>query len=203
MKVIGLTGNFGSGKSTIANMFEDLGAKVIDADTVAREIVEPEKDAWKEIVENFGEDIINEDKTLNRKLLANIVFSNEEKRQLLNSITHPKIVKAIREFINDCNSKNTEVVIVEASLIVEKGGMKDLIDKLIVVSTNEDIQLKRVIKRDEISENDAIRRINSQMPISEKIKHADFIIDNSNGFYNTKKQVIQIWEKLAKSNKNQ
>ena len=199
MKVIGLTGNFGSGKSTVAKMFKDLGAEVIDADIVARSIVEPTMPVWNEIVEYFGVEVLKEDQTLDREKIANIVFNNEEKRQKLNSITHPRIVEEIHRFIDKCKSKKIEVVIVEASLIVEKGGMKDLLDKLIVVSVDEAIQLERVIQRDKISKDEALSRIKSQMPISEKISHADIIIYNSSSLDETRKQVQKIWGNLTQN----
>lgn len=196
-KVIGLTGNIGTGKSTVAKMFNELGAQIIDADRVARDIVEPNKPAWTEIVNYFGEKILNKDRTINRKKLGEIVFKDEEKRLKLNNITHPKIMKKIRSFVNECKKKNASAVIIEAALIVEKGGLKDLIDALIVVSSNEERQLQRIKTRDKIDLGEARSRIKSQLPISEKIKYADFIINNSTNLEETRKQVNKIWRNLT------
>lgn len=195
-KVIGLTGNIGTGKSTVAKMFNELGAQIIDADQVARDIVEPNKPAWKEIVNYFSEEILNKDRTINRKKLGEIVFKDEEKRLKLNNITHPKIMKKIGSFVNECKKKNAIAVIIEAALIVEKGGLKDLIDALIVVSSDEESQLERIITRDKIDLGDARSRIKSQLPISEKIKYADYIINNSTNLEETRKQVNKIWGNL-------
>ena len=198
MIVIGLTGNIGSGKSCVANMFKQLGAKIIDADLVARSIVQPGEIAWAEIIEEFGDEILNNNKTINRKKLGNIVFSNKEKIQKLNNITHPRIIARIKELINRYKEEASGVVIIEAALIVEKGGLKNLIDYLIVVRTEDNLQLNRIIKRDNISKKEAISRIKSQMPVFEKAKYADFLIENSGTIEETRRQVEEIWAKLIK-----
>jgi len=198
MKVIGLTGNIASGKSVVASMLEDLGAKVIDADDIARKVVEPNEPAWREIVDIFGQDILNPDETINRKELGEIIFNDNEKRKILNDITHPKIIQKARERVKTYKNKNVEVVIIEAALIVEKGGLKDLIEKLIVVSSDKESQIERLTKRNSLSKEEALSRINSQMPTSEKTLHADYIIDNSGTIDETQKQVKSLWNKIIK-----
>jgi len=198
MKVIGLTGNIASGKSVVASMLEDLGAKVIDADDIARKVVEPNEPAWREIVDIFGQDILNPDETINRKELGEIIFNDNEKRKILNDITHPKIIQKARERGKTYKNKNVEVVIIEAALIVEKGGLKDLIEKLIVVSSDKESQIERLTKRNSLSKEEALSRINSQMPTSEKTLHADYIIDNSGTIDETQKQVKSLWNKIIK-----
>ena len=196
MKVIGLTGNIASGKSLVASMFEALGAKVIDFDDIARMIVEPSEPAWNEIVDAFGRDILNPDDTINRKALGDIIFNNPQKREILNNITHPKIIQYTRETIEKYRNDNIEVVIIEAALIVEGGGLKDLIEKLLVVIADEKSQLDRLTKRNGLSREEAISRINSQMPTEEKVQYADYVIDNSNTEEETQNQVKNLWSLL-------
>lgn len=196
MKVIGLTGNIACGKSLVASMFESLGAKVIDFDDIARTIVEPGEPAWNEIVDAFGRDILNPDDTINRKALGDIIFNNPQKREILNNITHPKIVQHTRESVEEYRNDNIDLVIIEAALIVERGGLKDLIEKLLVVIADEESQLERLTKRNGLSREEAISRINSQMPTEEKVEYADYIIDNSGTEEETKKQVKNLWSLL-------
>lgn len=196
MRIIGLTGNIASGKTAVANMFKDLGARVIDADEVAREVVEPGEPAWQEIVEEFGRGILNPDGSINRKHLGEIVFNDERKRERLNQITHPRIITKIKETISRFQKENANSVIIEAALIVEKGGMPGLIDGLIVVSSDQKTQIDRIMKRDGLLREEALSRIRSQMPISEKIKHATYVIDNSGSLEETKRQVEGIWNKI-------
>jgi dephospho-CoA kinase len=196
MKVIGLTGNIGCGKSVVARMFEELGARVIDADLVARLVVEPGEPAWNEIVQTFGEAILNSDGTINRGKLGEIVFNDKEKREALNRITHPRIIERIKELIEEFRKENVEVVIVEAALIVEKGGVKPLINDLIVVTADEEAQIRRLIERNALSREEALSRIKSQMPLSEKVKYATYLIDNSGTLDETRKQVEEVWKRI-------
>jgi len=197
MKVIGLTGNIASGKSVVASMLEDLGAKVIDADYIARKVVEPNQAAWKEIVQSFGKNILNPDNSINRKELGEIIFNDDEKRKMLNEITHPKIIQRVREAVETYKNENVKVVIIEAALIVEKGGLKDLIEELIVVTSDEASQIERLTKRNNLSKEEALSRINSQMPTLEKAQYADYIIDNSGTADKTQDQVRSIWNEIV------
>ena len=147
MKILGLTGNIASGKSVVASMFENMGATVIDVDDIAKKIVEPNQPTWEKIVDAFGRDILNPDLTINRKALGDIIFNDDEKRKILNDITHPVIIKTAREKVEEYRREDVKVVIIEAALIVEKGGLKDLIEKLIVVTADEESQIKRLIGR--------------------------------------------------------
>ncbi len=196
MKVIGLTGNIGCGKSVVASMFRELGAVVIDADQVARLVVEPGQPAWKEIVERFGKEVLNPDGTINRSRLGEIVFRDEEKREELNRIMHPRIIERIKEIIEKYRKEGAKIVIIEAALIVEKGGMKPIIDDLIVVTADEETQMRRLTQMVGLSQEDALLRIKSQMPTSEKIKHATYVIDNSGGLEETREQVKKVWEMI-------
>ena len=194
MKVIGLTGNIACGKSVVASMFQELGASIIDADQVARLVVEPGQPAWKEIVERFGEEVLNPDGTINRNQLGEIVFRDGEKREELNRITHPRIIGKIKELIEEHRNEGAGVVIVEAALIAEKGGMKPIISDLIVVMADEETQMKRLTQMVGLSREEALLRIKSQMSISEKVKHATYVIDNSANLEETREQVKKVWE---------
>lgn len=197
MKVIGLTGNIGSGKSTVAGLFKELGAEIIDADQIARDVVRQGKPALKEIAELFGKDVLNSDGTLNRKYMADIVFSNDEKREQLNNIIHPKIYDKITGSIKNYSKKGAGIVIIEAALILEKKGLLKLIESLIVVSISRETQVKRLRSRGDLSAEQISARIKSQLSNSEKIKHADYIIDNNGKLENTREQVRQIWNNLT------
>jgi len=199
MKVIGLTGNIASGKSTVAGMFSNLGAKIIDADQIARELVEPGKPAWNDIVKEFGEAVLNPDGTVNRKKLGETVFNDERKRTLLNEITHPRIISRIRELVDMYGNEGALVVIIEAALIVEKGGLRDLIQALIVVTTDEETQIKRLTERSGLTTDEALSRIRSQMPSSEKVKHADYVIPNKGSLSQCETNVNSVWEKITRS----
>ena len=196
MKVIGLTGNIACGKTVVARMFEELGAKIIDADYIARLVVEPGEPSWKDILEKFGHEILNPDKTINRKKLGDVVFRDKEKREELNRITHPRIIDKIKLMLEEYRKENVKVVIVEAALIVEKGGMKPIISDLIVVTADEEAQIKRLIERAGISREEALTRIKAQMPVSEKVKFATYVIDNSRTVEETRKQVEEVWKKI-------
>ena len=196
MKIVGLTGNIASGKSVVASMFRELGASIIDADQIARLVVEPGQPAWKEIVERFGEEVLNSDGTINRSRLGEIVFRDGEKREELNRITHPRIIEKIKELIEKHRKEGAEAVIVEAALIAERGGMKPIISDLIVVTADEETQISRLTQRVGLSREEALLRIKSQMPISEKVKHATYVIDNSGNLEETRDQVKKVWEMI-------
>ncbi len=197
MKIIGLTGNIACGKSTVAAIFKELGATLIDADKVARDIVGKGNPALGKIINHFGNEILNKDGTLNREKLGRKVFNDEKARQILNDITHPEIFKEINNLIEKYRSEGKRIVIIEAALIIEREKLKKIIDKLIVVSTSKDIQIKRLKDRDGFSKEQALSRINSQIPIEEKIKHADYVIHNDTDISNIKNQVDTIWKDLS------
>ena len=196
MKVIGLTGSIGSGKSTVAGLFKELGAEVIDADQVSRQVVEPGSKTLNQLTSEFGDQILNPDGSLNRAHVADIVFENDEKRQLLNSIIHPAIYNRILSLIEEYRDKGCELVVLEAALMLEKGGLLKLTDHLVVVSIDEETQLKRLVQRGGLTTEQMKARIKTQLGNDEKIKHADFVIDNSGNLENTRTQVSGIWNKI-------
>lgn len=197
MLIVGLTGGIVSGKTTIARMFQELGAQVIDADEIARKVVRPGEKAWQGIVEYFGPEILREDLEINRKKLADIVFSNKEKLAVLNSITHPEIILMLKKQINQLKNKYQKniICIVEAPLLFE-AHLEDMMDKIIVVYLNREEQLKRLLLRNNLTREEAIQRIESQMPLEEKLSRADYVIDNCFSLQQTKKQVLQVWKEL-------
>ena len=196
--LIGLTGGIASGKSLVAGELKRLGAYLIDADEIAREVVKRGLPAYSEIVKEFGEKILNPDKTINRKELGRIVFSNSELRKRLEQITHPRIRKKIEAEISAIKAKNPKaVIVVDAALLIE-GGLYKKMDKVIVVYADEKTQIKRLTERDGLAIEDAKNRISSQMPLREKRKYADFVVENVEGKSKEKikDEVKTIFEKL-------
>ena len=197
--IVGLTGGIVGGKSTVASMFRDLGAKILDADILGHSVILPYKPAWKKIVKLFGEDILRKDLTINREKLGKIVFADQALLKKLNEITHPEIIKLIKKEINlarDKTHNQEKILIIDAALIYE-AKIDRLMDKIIVVYIDEDEQIKRLIKRNNLSKDEASQRVRSQIPMKEKIKMADYVIDNNNSLDKTKKQVVKIWQSLV------
>ncbi|MDD3653694.1 MAG: dephospho-CoA kinase [Desulfotomaculaceae bacterium] len=191
MPVIGLTGNIGCGKSTVAKYLAGLGAEIIDADRVAREIVAPGTPALAEIVESFGREILNEDGTLNRKKLGSLVFADSRALDRLNRITHPRIVEAIRRLeqnFRDRPDSHQKLLVVDAPLLIEVG-LDQGVDEIWVVLVDPDKQVRRLAERDRLDPEEVRLRIASQMPQSEKLRYARRVIDNSFTLEETKKQV--------------
>lgn len=196
MKIIGLTGNIASGKSTVASILQNLGASIIDADQIARDVVGKGKPALQKIADHFGTEVLKSDETLNREVLGSIVFNDEDKREILNSIIHPEILREISTLIDKYRSEGKDIVIIEAALIVEREKLKQMIDKLIVVNTSEKTQMERLMRRNDYSAKQAQARINSQMPAEQKIKHADYIINNDSDLEHLSNQTKEIWDEL-------
>lgn len=196
--IVGLTGGIVSGKSTIARMFRQLGADIIDADNIARAIVQPGEKAWKNIVHYFGKEILKDNQEINRKELARIVFADKEKLEKLNKITHPEIVAIIKNKIEEMRSKDSSdgtICIVEVPLLFE-ANLEGMMDKIIVVYLNREEQIKRLLIRNSLTQEEAINRIDSQIPMEKKLKKADYVIDNGASLGHTRIQVKQIWQEL-------
>lgn len=189
--VIGLTGGIASGKSTVANMFEELNIPVIDADQIAREVVMPKEETYNKIVEFFGESILQEDRTLNRKKLGAIVFADETKRKQLNELIHPAIRKRMLKRRDKYIEKNVPCVVLDIPLLYENK-LTHFVEKIIVVYVDEKTQLKRLMNRDHLSEKEAKQRINAQLPLKDKVKLADATIDNRGSIEASKSQLINI-----------
>ena len=197
----GLTGSIAVGKSYVCEIFREQGAFVLDADKTAREVVEPNTKGLKKIVENFGTEVLQPNGELDRIKLGAIVFTDERKRQLLNRIVHPLVIEKQDEWLRTHESENPNAIcIVDAALMIESGGYSRF-DKIIVVWCEPGIQLQRLMLRNNLSGEDAMKRINAQMPQEEKKHYADFLIDTSGGFEATRKQTEEIFEQLKILNK--
>lgn len=197
--IIGLTGGIVGGKSTVASMFRDLGAKIVDVDKLGHSVILPHRPAWEKIIRLFGKDILRNDLTIERKKFGKIVFTNPTLLKKLNKITHPEIIKLIKREINLAKNKTNsqeKILIIDAALIYE-AKIDKLMDKIIVVYINKDEQVKRLVKRNNLSKEETLQRIKSQMSMKEKVKIADYVIDNSNSLDETKKQVEKIWQSLV------
>ncbi|KAB2442960.1 dephospho-CoA kinase [Bacillus luti] len=192
--VIGLTGGIASGKSTVSEMFRELSIPVIDADVIAREVVEQGKPAYNKIVEAFGTEVLQQDGELDRPKLGSIVFYNEENRLQLNKIVHP----AVREEMNTQKEmyikKGVQAVVLDIPLLFE-GKLTSLVDRVLVVAVTPNTQLDRLMKRNNFSEEEATARIQSQMPLEEKVKNADEVINNDGTIMGTKTQLQVILKK--------
>ncbi|KNF09476.1 dephospho-CoA kinase [Gottschalkia purinilytica] len=183
-KIIGITGGIATGKSTVSNMIKDKGFVVIDADQIARDIVKIGTPAYKEIVLVFREKILNSQKEIDRSRLGHIIFNDDNARNTLNKITHPHIINEIKSLI-ELYSKTNDVIFLDIPLLIEirdsilENGIK--IDEIWIVYADEDTQLKRLMKRDKLDYNSAVKKMKAQMHIDEKVKYADVIINNNEG----------------------
>lgn len=198
MIVIGLTGGIASGKSTVTALLKEKGAVIIDADKIAREIMSKGEPAWFEVLNYFGDEILNDDRSdIDRKKLASIVFSDKAKLEALNSITHPKIIEEIKRQVEEYKKAGKKIIVIDAALLIE-AGLDKIVDEVWVVAVNEDVQLQRLVAREkDITKDEALKRIKSQMPLAEKLKFADRVIDNNSSIEETKNQVDKIWTKIS------
>lgn len=194
--VAGLTGGIASGKSTVARMFGELGAMVVSADEIAREVVEPGMPALRDIRAAFGDDVFLADGTLDRQRLGAIVFHDAAKRRLLERITHPRIREVMRQRIDEA-AAGGRPVIAEIPLLFESEASLALVDVVIVVYVSRDVQLHRLMARDGLSEADATARIAAQLPLEDKVMRADYVIDNEGDPDRTRAQVARIWQELV------
>ena len=193
---VGLTGNIASGKSYTASLFAELGAYIVDADRVVHELLARGTKTYHKIVDAFGGQILDQNKNIDRRKLAQIVFFDEKQRKLLNGLTHPDVRAEILRRIFDLEQFSTSgVVLVDAALMVETGSYR-MYHRLIVVACNPSLQLSRLMSRDNLTEMEARARIASQMPIEEKIKLANYTIDTSGTLKQTQDQVEAIYRDL-------
>ncbi len=199
MRVYGLTGGIGTGKTTVSALLAEKGAVIVDADAIAREIVAPGSEGLASIVQAFGEGVLDTTGRLNRDALAKLVFSDEAKRKQLEGLTHPRIVKAMAERIAAAGAANAQVVILDVPLLYETGNLIGAVEKVIVVYAPADLQVERVISRNDFSPEHVRARMDAQMDIEEKKRRADYLIDNSGDLESTRRQVDALWDRLAGS----
>jgi dephospho-CoA kinase len=201
--LLGVTGGIASGKSTVSDLLSELGSPLIDFDLLARKVVEPGTRGYKDIVDYFGKQVLQENGGLDRKKLSSIVFSDIEKRKKLESFTHPYIYEEFFKEINQITEKQPDAVIqVSVPLLIELN-LQFLFDKLLVVYVKPQTQAKRLALRDGITETDAENIMKSQLSIDEKASYADFVIDNEGSLEETKEQVQAVWETLTKTHKQE
>ena len=196
---VGLTGSIGVGKSFVGSVFVELGCRLLDADDTAREVVLPGTEGLNDIVNEFGPEVLHSNGTLDRKALGTLVFGDPERRQRLNAILHPRIIERQDETLRRWEDDDPDgVAMIDAALMIESGGYKRF-DKLIVVHCRPEVQLERLMLRDGLSLEEAQKRIDSQMPQSEKQKFADYLIDTSDGFEPTRQRTKEVYEQLLRS----
>lgn len=199
--LLGVTGGIATGKSTVVKMLQKKGARVIDFDRLARTVVEPDKPAWQDIVAYFGEQVLLEDRTLDRKKLSDLVFRDIEKRKKLEGFTHPRINEEFIRELNEIVSKDPNAIIqVDIPLMIELN-LQYMFHKLMVVYVPGEVQIERLMERDGISREEAANRLKAQMPIEEKVGYADFVINNEGSLEETQRQVDELWEKLKQIQK--
>ncbi|MGJ7045641.1 MULTISPECIES: dephospho-CoA kinase [Thermoanaerobacterium] len=198
MKVIGLTGGIASGKSTVSSILKSLGAVIIDADVVSREIMIKGTETYNILISVFGREILRKDGEIDRRKLGNLVFADKEKLNKLNEITHPEIIKRIKDIIEEERKKGKEkAIVLDAALLIEMK-LFNMVDEVWLVVVDKKTQIRRLMKRDNLSYKDALNRIKSQMSIEDKMKYADFIINNCKDFNAIKRQVELLWGRFSK-----
>jgi len=194
--LIGLTGNIGSGKSLTASYFKELGAYIIDADLISRELVIPHQPAWEEIVDKFGNEYLNPDKTLNRSKLAVEVFQSDKKRHALEVILHHRVIAEEKKIYSDHQKIDPEaVVIIDSALLIESQNYKN-VSKVIIVQSTQELQIQRVMNRDGESRASVKNRLKSQMSLEQKLNYADYVLDNTSGRDILKSQVHRLYNEF-------
>ena len=198
MLIVGLTGGVASGKTAVSQVLKEEGAYIIDADRIARELVQPHKPAWNALIRAFGKEILQEDGSIHRKKLADNVFEDLKQRKLLNQILHPRIKEEMDRRTREIGQKDPEaIVVIDAPLLVELGGHRK-VDQLIVVTSTRMQQIERLKERDGRSPEEALGIFSSQMPVEEKVKLANFVIRNEGSLEETKRRAKEVFKELKK-----
>ena len=197
MVVIGVTGGVGTGKTTVANMLKRLGAVVLDADAIAHQVMEPKRLAWRQIVKTFGEGVLNDDQTVNRRRLAALVFQDEQSRKRIERIIHPRVLRQIKVRLHRLRrTRKMQVVVLDIPLLIEAGA-QDLADVLVVVTASPDVQRERLRAKFGWTDEEITARIGAQWDVSAKAALADVVVDNADGVETTRTQVKRLWNRLV------
>jgi dephospho-CoA kinase len=196
--LLGVTGGIATGKSTVSKMLEELGAPIVDFDVLARVVVEPGKPAYEQIVAFFGEQILEEDGTIDRQKLSDVVFRDMEKRKKLESFTHPQIGVEFFQQVTEIAASDPNAIIQVAVPLLIEVNLQHLFHKILLVYTPRDTQIERLVVRDGITKEEAGRILDAQLPIDEKVGFVDFVINNEKGLEETQKQVEDLWKNLKK-----
>ena len=193
---VGLTGGIATGKSAVGEMFVELGCHLIDSDTIAHQLYEPGQPIYDAVVQTFGKRVVASNGTIDRKILGEIVFNDPQARAKLNGLMHPAIVQRQQEWFKEIEAKDPGGIgIVGATLMIEAGNYRNF-DKLIVVTCSTEEQKRRLRQRSNLSEEQIEARLRSQMPTEEKVKYADYVIDNSGDLEHTRRQVVEVNSRL-------
>ena len=195
MKLVGLTGGIASGKSAVAAILRRLGAAIINADELSREVVQPEQGAWEEIIKTFGPDILQEDKTLDRRKLRKIVFDNPEARKKLEAIIHPRVRALAERRISELAAAGSSVIVYEVPLLFE-AQIHLWLRPVILVACDLETQKKRLLERDHLTELEAQQHLDAQMSLEEKRKLADYLIENDGTLEKLEQDVRAVLEKI-------
>ena len=195
MKVIGLTGGIGSGKSTVSQFLAELGAVILNADEVGHEAFKPGSEAWRQVVAAFGTEIVTADGNIDRQKLGEIVFGDPESLSRLNQIMHPRIYDMVTAQLEEYRRQGVKVVVLEAPLLVE-ASWTSFVDKVWVTTASEATILKRLKERTGLSEEEALTRIHSQLPLEERLRHADVVIDTDCSLDELRPKVKELWERF-------
>jgi len=197
----GLTGGIATGKSTVARMLVDRGALLIDLDELAHEVEAPGGEVWAQIVRRFGEGILFPDGTIDRGKLGAVVFADPEKLKLLNAVVHPAVFDRWNERLREIRENNPHAIVLSAIPLLIEVGMEGMVDLVVLVYTPREKQVERLMQRNAYSREEAMRRIASQMPIDEKLSHADMVIPNAGSVEEMERTLDGIWEELRKKEK--
>ncbi len=193
---VGLTGGIATGKTTVGTMFVELGCRLIDSDRIVHDLFHPDQAVYRAVVNEFGTQILATGGTIDRRILGDIVFKDPLARAKLNSLVHPAVTRRQQEWLQEVEAQDPRAIaIVDAALMIEVGTYKTY-QKLIVVTCTPEVQKERLRKRTTLSESEIEARIRSQMPLEEKVKYADYVIDNSGSLAGTREQVRQVYEQL-------
>jgi dephospho-CoA kinase len=200
MLLIGLTGGVATGKSTVAKLFKECGAVVIDADALARQVVQPGKPAWRDIVRLYGKRVLEDDGTLNRPALARIVFHNPRKLRMLGRIIHPRVAREQSRLTRDLTRKDSDAIIVYDVPLLFEAGVDKRVDRIVVVVADRQTQITRLQRRNHLTSAEALRRIRSQMPLAQKSKRADYVLEGTLPLPQLRRAVKQIYVELKRVN---
>ena len=202
MLKVGLTGSIAVGKSYVVSVLAELGCVTFDADKVAHSVMEPGRPAYDDIAREFGDGVLADDGSIDRGKLGQIVFANEARRIRLNEIVHPRVIEEQNRLLQEAEAKNPDgIAVIDAALMIESGGYKRF-EKLIVVYCDRETQIERLMRRNQITRQDAEARIAAQMSSDEKRKYADYEIDTTGGFDQTRQRVIEIHGELQRVSKS-
>ncbi len=193
---VGLTGGIATGKSTVVRMLVGKGARVIDHDGLVHTLQEPGQPVWQRIVEAFGRDILGADERIDRKRLGSLVFDDEQRRRTLEGIVHPAVLEEAQRRRDEIAHEDGQAIVLSDIPLLLEVGMKDLFDLILLIYAPPDIQIRRVMKRNNLSREEALSRLKSQMPIDEKLKFADLVIRNDCTMRDLEKRVDEVWQEL-------